>query len=169
MRIGLLILALACIGYACNKDDSLTSPTKLTIRMTDNPVAFEEVNIDLQKVYVFSEVGKDSFELGTNAGVYNLLEYQNGLDTLIATATLTADTLKEVRLVLGENNTVLLDGESFGLKTPSAHQSGLKIKVNQPLADIDEYNLLLDFDAEKSVVVQGNGQYLLKPVIKVMK
>ena len=168
MRIAAMLLIIGLLTYACTKEEDNPSMTTIEVRMTDNPLAIEEVNIDLQAVYVFTESGKDSFMLGTNTGIYNLLDYQNGLDTLIATATLSADSLQEVRLVLGDDNTVKVDGTIHDLKTPSAQQSGLKVKIHQALADIDVFTLLLDFDAEESVNQQGNGQYQLKPVLKVI-
>ena len=101
-------------------------------------------------------------ELGTNAGIYNLLDYQGDLDTLIGTAVLTAEEISQVRLVLGDENSIMVDSVLHDLKTPSAQQSGLKINIHANIADLDEYNLLIDFDAEKSVVEQGNGNYLFK-------
>jgi hypothetical protein len=72
-------------------------------------------------------------------------------------------------LVLGEHNTVVKDGTTYPLKTPSAQQSGLKLQVNQTLVSGATYDFLLDFDVEHSVVVQagGSGNYNLHPVIRV--
>ena len=142
--------------------------TLFKIFMTDAPVAVEEVNIDLQHVVIKGSGGGDTIHLGTNSGIYNLLDFQNGIDTLIASSMITVDTVTQVRLVLGEDNTIKVDGVLHDLKTPSAQQSGLKVNVHLPLDSIDFYNLLLDFDAEESVIQQGNGNYMLKPVLKVL-
>ncbi len=139
--------------------------TYFQISLTDNPTELEEVNIDLQGVIIYGTEGTDSIELGTAVGIYNLLDYQNGIDTLIAGATIELDTIKQVRLVLGENNTVKAGGEIFDLKIPS--KKGLRLKMCAPLADFDTYILELDFDAEKSVHKTGQG-YIMKPVIKVL-
>ena len=54
------------------------------------------------------------------------------------------------------------------LKVPSGAQSGIKLNANFTVQPDQVTDLLLDFDACKSVVVAGNsGQYLLKPVIRV--
>jgi len=152
---------------ACSKNE--THSTVFNLRLTDDPLAnVQEVNIDLQKIIVITNEGRDSFELGTNAGIYNLLDYQGDLDTLIGSAVLKAEEISQVRLVLGTENSIMVDSLLHDLKTPSAQQSGLKINVHANIADVDIYNLLIDFDAEKSVVEQGNGNYLLKPVIKIM-
>ena len=100
--------------------------------------------------------------------MYNLLDYQGDLDTLIGSAVIPAQTIQQVRLVLGTDNSIMVDSVLHDLKTPSAQQSGLKINVHENIANIDTFNLLIDFDAEQSVVEQGNGQYSLKPVIRVV-
>jgi hypothetical protein len=64
---------------------------------------------------------------------------------------------------------VLLDGTSYPLSTPSAEQSGLKLQVNQRLQEGIMYHVLLDFDANKSIIKLGNGGYKLKPVIRTIE
>ncbi len=171
-----LLCLLACF-YSC--DDSfigmdiqsteITSVTNFKIRMTDAPIDYEEVNIDLQGVIIYGKTKNesDSIELGTNAGIYNLLDFQNGLDTLIASAMIEVDTVKQVKLLLGENNSVKVDGEIFPLTIPGNAKNGLRIKLCVPLVDLAEFILNIDFDAEKSVIKTGNG-FKLKPVIKVL-
>ncbi|MFN0013448.1 MAG: DUF4382 domain-containing protein [Saprospiraceae bacterium] len=155
----LVVLAIA----ACSKDDTTT----LSIRLTDGPGDFQQVNVDVQEVLVKTS-GDTSKWLTLSAvpGVYDLLKLQNGVDTLIAVGSLPTVVLKEVRLILGTNNTVMVDSVMHNLDTPSADQSGLKIKVDKKLAATLD-NLVLDFDAEKSIVKKGDGTYSLKPVIKV--
>ena len=68
----------------------------------------------------------------------------------------------------GSNNTVLVNNVSYPLSTPSAEQSGLKLQVHQTLEAGVEYSILLDFDANQSIVDQGNGTYKLKPVIRTI-
>jgi hypothetical protein len=54
------------------------------------------------------------------------------------------------------------------LATPSAQQSGLKLKANIDVAANATTDLLLDFDACRSVVeAGGSGNYNLKPVLSV--
>ena len=140
--------------------------TSLNIRLTDAPINLDEVNIDLQQVIIKGQEGKQEIPLATNAGIYNLLDLQNGIDALIANAEIQLSQITEVRLVLGENNNVVVNDETFELKIPSGSQSGLKIKLCLDLTDMPQYDLLLDFDAAASVHATGNGKYLMKPVIK---
>ena len=165
---GLLLLSIMFLS-SCSKTDESNS-TVFNLRMTDDPLDMvQQVNIDLKTIVVITDDGRDSFELGTNAGIYNLLDYQGDVDTLIGTAVIPAINIQQVRLVLGENNSIMVDSVLHDLKTPSAQQSGLKINVHQDISQLDVYNLLIDFDAEESVVEQGNGNYLLKPVIRIVQ
>ena len=106
-------------------------------------------------------------QMPTHAGVYNLLGLQNGVDTLLATLVVPQDVIKEIRFVLGPNNSVKdLSGAVFPLTIPSGEESGLKIKVNKKLSASLE-TLLIDFDAALSVYQTGTGAYKLKPVLKI--
>ena len=70
---------------------------------------------------------------------------------------------------MGPKSTVLVDNVSYPLSTPSAEQSGLKLQVHQTLVGGVEYSILLDFDANQSIVKTGNGAYKLKPVIRTIE
>ena len=60
-------------------------------------------------------------------------------------------------------------GTETALTTPSGQQSGLKMNVDIDVAADKVADVVLDFDACKSVVKRGNsGQYNLKPVIAVI-
>ncbi len=151
---------------ACNKDDN-DEKAHLSIRMTDAPANYDAVFIDVQGVEIIGNSDK-VYTLNTNAGIYNLLDYSNGLDTLIATGDLEAGKISQIRLILGTNNTVVVDGLVHPLSTPSAQQSGLKLKVNETFEAGVSYSILLDFDANQSIVATGNGEYQLKPVIRTI-
>ena len=161
----LMLLASTAIFFACKKETSSGS-SLLKVRMTDAPAAWDEVNIDLQEVRVnFRDDSSGWVSLQTNAGIYNLLDLQNGVDTLIAQGTVQTGMVKEIRLLLGNNNTIVVNGQTFPLTIPSGGSSGLKIKVNKNLsANLD--SLLIDFDAALSIKEQ-NGSYKLMPVIKL--
>ncbi|MEQ1746834.1 MAG: DUF4382 domain-containing protein [Saprospiraceae bacterium] len=160
--VGFPLLVVLAI-MACSKDDTTT----LNIHLTDGPGDFQQVNVDVREVLVKTSGDTSKWlTLSVVPGVYDLLKLQNGVDTLIAVGSVPTEVLKEVRLVLGPNNTVMVDSMMHNLDTPSADQSGLKIKVDKSLAATLD-NLVLDFDAEKSIVDKGNGTYSLKPVIKV--
>ena len=150
---------------SCKKDSNTKST--LSVRMTDAPGPYNAVNIDLQGVEI-TGTNNEAVLLSVNSGNYNLLNYANGTDVLIGTGTLDAGSVEQIRLILGPNNTVLVNNVSYPLSTPSAEQSGLKLQVHQALVAGVAYSILLDFDANQSIVDQGNGTYKLKPVIRTI-
>jgi hypothetical protein len=151
---------------ACQKDSN-TGTTELKIHLTDNPFNASEVNVDIREVRV--NLRDDStgwVSLNTRAGIYNLLGLQNGIDTVLAQGIIPLGTLKEVRFVLGDANSIKIDNTIYPLTIPSGSESGLKIKVNKRLnATLD--SLVIDFDAALSILQTGTGEYKLKPVLKI--
>ena len=167
MKIKHLALTLTALTgmlfFACKKD---ATNSTLHIRMTDAPSALEEVNIDLMQVNV--KFAKDTaawVALETTPGIYNLLGLQNGVDTLIAQGTFPSDVVKEIRLVLGDRNTIKAIGQTYPLTIPSGSESGLKIKISKKLQAKLE-TLLIDFDAALSVKQETDG-YKLRPVLRI--
>lgn len=165
----LLVLILLITGiisfYACTKDNN-SGTSNLRINLTDAPAAFDEVNVDIREVRVnFKDDSTGWVTLNTNAAVYNLLGLQNGVDTLLATGNVQTGIVKEIRLILGPNNSILENGVSKPLTVPSGAESGLKIKVGKNLrAGLD--SILVDFDAALSVKSEAGG-YKLRPVLKI--
>lgn len=163
----------------------------LKISLIDQAGDFESVNIDIKEIRVHSSsvVNDDEDETeeqengddeesdndsggwvtleGSEIGVVNILEYTNGQELTIYDSEFPAGYITQIRLVLGDENTVVIDGDSLKLKTPSGQQSGLKLKVNENLEAGLSYYLKLDFEAARSIV-KANEKYLLKPVIRVL-
>jgi hypothetical protein len=164
-----VLFGTAMVMNACkDKDEPTASATyPYEVNLTDTPGQYTAVNIDIQSVEVTGGDG-GNIVLNVNPGIYNLLDFTNGLDTLIASSVLGVSTISQIRLILGPNNTVVVDSVTYPLKTPSAQQSGLKIQVHQTLQPNVLYSVLLDFDANKSIVQTGNGEYQLKPVIRIV-
>jgi len=178
----LMIATFISLGLAsCSDDDSSEATTggtaNMMVRMTDAPGDYDEVNIDVQDVQIKVESETEAEgDLETDGwvslndvetGVYDLLELTGGISQILADSEVPAGYVSQMRLVLGTENTVVVNGESKPLNTPSAQQSGLKLQLNQELEEGENYAFLLDFDVEESIVTQGNGGYSLKPVIRL--
>ncbi len=162
----LLIGFTAMLMSSCSKDNN-NSNSHLSIQMTDAPANYNAVMVDIQGIVVIGS-GGDSVSLNTKAGVYNLLNFSNGLSTLLATGDVKSGTVSQIRLILGTNNTVMVDSIVYPLSTPSSMQSGLKLQIHQTFEAGVTYSILLDFDANQSIVLQGNNTYQLKPVIRTI-
>jgi hypothetical protein len=164
-KLSVVIVIATIFLIACKKDSARYST--LNVRLTDAPADYQEVNIDLQDIKVkLSGDTSNWVNLEAIPGVYNLLGLQNGVDTLIGTEVLPAQIVKEIRLVLGSDNTIKVNGTVYPLVIPSGSESGLKIKVDKNLkADIE--TLIIDFDAALSIHEEGTGDYQLRPVLKI--
>ncbi len=166
-----LFSAAICITSCSDSNESNTS--RITVKLVDAPGDYEAVNIDVQDIMIKrsengdEENGWQSISTESMAGVYNLLDFVGGNELLLADSLIPSGKLNQIRLVLGDHNSVVIAGESFPLATPSALQSGLKLLVNETLAPGFNYSFTLDFDADDSVVPEGNGDYSLKPVIRI--
>ncbi len=172
-KIVAFIIALAMIItliQACKKDPTAgsTQYSKVKMFLTDSTGPYQEVNVEIRQVEIHSTGGGWQTKSILNPGIYNLLNYSNGLDTLILNDSLPVGTISQIRLILGTNNTVKVGGFTYQLSTPSAEQSGLKLQIHKDILVGITYAITLDFDAAKSIVKTGNGTYILKPVIRTI-
>ena len=155
-----------------NQKSDDANNAKLQVRLTDSPFPnAKEVWVDVQQIEVIMNDSGAPFILdGAHPGLYNLLDFTNGRDTLLADATIPPGKISQIRLILGDNNYIITrENEKIELKTPSAQQSGLKVQVHQDVTGGVLYRLILDFDAGRSIVKAGNsGNYLLKPVLRII-
>lgn len=168
----LSIFTLLIIGFvACSDDDKSTNlegNAKLALRLTDAPGDYEAVFIDVEEVEIKYNGNQEDLVLGVEGGIYNLLELTAGVNVLLYNDEVPAGKISQIRLILGDENSIVVDGQSLPLSTPSAQQSGLKINVHQSLEPGILYDFILDFDVDKSIVAQGNGGFSLKPVIRAI-
>lgn len=172
--LALVFVSLCFVG--CNNDNTDSSQTSaITVKLVDAPGDYKEVNIDVRDIMIKNSTNTDDqgwVSIGnTPSGgrIYNLLDLTGGVSLMLADTLIPSAYLGQVRLLLGDRNTVVLeDGTTHTLSTPSAQQSGLKLKVNQTLLGGMSYDFLMDFDVDRSIVKAGNsGIYNLHPVIRV--
>jgi len=156
----------------------------LRVALTDAPsCGYDSVKVTVERVRVHQSSTAGDGDAGWSEVVLSppkqidLLKLTNGVLESLGEFPLPAGKYTQARLVLAENgaqaplaNAVKPTGESeTDLKTPSAQQSGLKIPINVVVGANQLVDLVLDFDACKSVVRAGkSGQFILKPVIRAM-
>lgn len=142
------------------------------LTLIDSPVDFDEFILVLRGISAHraSEDSLDGwYRMEIEPEEYDLLELVNGVSDLIADAELPEGTYNQIRLLLGEGNHVVIDGEKFDLIIPSGLSSGIKIHHVFEIVKGQEYRATLDFDAARSVKVDGRGRYRLKPVLRVQE
>ena len=186
-------LLIILIHFSCRKNtDNFQVPEgqqRVKIYLSDNPVNYDAVYVDIQRVVVQvipdscqgrDDNRNDCFDdneyrcsvwdtLDIRAGVYNLLDLSNGADTILASGLTLNGRINKIKLVLGDNNAVVIDSVSYPL-TLWGNNHTITIQVKGSDIDEltpDELQLWLDFDAGGSIVKVSRNHFVLKPKIKL--
>ena len=167
ITLGIFLLSLP----GCKDDDNGTASFSVSLKSSNvSRAIYDQGNLDILSPSIHTSSNPDEtggwFELPTYVGIYDLLDYDAGNDTIIALAPfLEVQTVSQIRLLLGNANTIVVDGVTYDLDTPSAQTSGLKIQIHAELQPDLVYKVVLNFDVDKSIVKTGNNNYKLSPVI----
>ena len=163
-----------------------TGQSKLSIFLTDGPYDYQKVLIDIQGIRVKVDTCekeededcddyKDSLDrdcevwdtLDIRAGVYDILNLQNGIDTLLASGFYPSGEIEKVQFILGNNNSVMVDSVVHPLKLKE-NKNYIYVKIEHENIDSitnNNFVLYLDFDVARSIKLV-NGTYWLKPYLK---
>jgi len=190
IKAALLAVAASAALVACGGGgDSGVAPAPgpglgtLRVALTDAPACgFDQVNVTVERVRVHqSSTANDGDGGWYDVPVVNaprkvdLLTLTNGVLLELGQTTLPAGKYEQIRLVLASNKSLSMantvkptGGLETEMDTPSAAQSGLKLTNGFTVAPNTMTDIVLDFDACKSIVKRGNGSYGLKPVITMI-
>ena len=170
-----VILSFVTAGFLIFSCTDSTSPDtsaqgQIKLTMVDSPSGYDQVNIVVTRVEVHRS-GSDSssgwFVINNNTATYDLLLLRNGASVVLGNHSLDVGHYTQIRLIIGTGSNIVVDGVTYPLEIPSGAQTGVKLNHQFEIQSGLLYELLLDFDAERSIVVTGNGTYKLKPVIRV--
>jgi hypothetical protein len=170
------ILVLGVVG-GCSDDDSATAPTAggtgfIKVNLIDAPGDYQQVNVEVIRVEIHRGDEADSNSgwsvISEDTTTVDLLTLTDGNSAVLADSTLPAGTYTQVRLILSENNTVMVDSVLHDLEIPSSQNTGLKLNHTFSISDGALYEFTLDFDVDRSIHQTGNGQYKMKPVIRIV-
>lgn len=167
--LALLLFTLSSLFvlYSCQKEQNssqqLNSPHAVKIYLTDHQTpVFDSVFIDIQRLDVKLEddtLPNDGWvNLVIRPGVYNILRFRNGLDTLFGTGNLPSGRIKKLRLTLGNRNTAVLNGQSYPLRVKDEDRE-IEVNIEPEHYDISngQVQLWIDFDAGNSIQVDNSG------------
>jgi hypothetical protein len=172
----LAIAALTMTIVACQKDSAADNEVipagkaKLSLYLTDDPsLVFDSIFIDIQMVEVKvnrTNGGEFWDTLQIRRGVYNILNFRNGIDTLLSSSYIANGEIKKLRLTLGTNNSVVKNRVTYPL---SIHNNERQIIIDIP--DVDRisqnsFRIWIDFDGHGSIIKLRNNQFELKAKIK---
>jgi hypothetical protein len=173
------LLALAACGGGIEGTGAPVGTMRVSL--TDAPsCGYDAVHVTVEKVRVHQSASALETDAGWAEVVVNppkridLLTLTNGVLEELGQTALPAGKYTQLRLVLASNagssppaNAVTpTGGVETALMTPSGQQTGLKINVDLDVAADQVLDVVVDFDACKSIVAAGmSGNYLLKPVL----
>jgi hypothetical protein len=181
----LVVSLLVALVTGCSGGADVGTGT-LAVSLTDAPACgFDKVYVTVNKVRVHQRYSASDKDAGWTdiplnpARKIDLLSLNNGALDNLGEAPLPAGHYTQLRLVLDPNTSgglansvVPTGGVETALVTPSAVQSGIKLINEFDVASGQRVDLMLDFNACKSIVLRGKGTgnvtYALKPVIKVI-
>ncbi|MBI5580209.1 MAG: DUF4382 domain-containing protein [Deltaproteobacteria bacterium] len=190
VMLSVLSLFAGC-GGGGGGDSSGGSIGTLSLSLTDAPAdGYKAVYVTIEKVQVHmggDENMDSSWKTVTDVGnnkTYNLLDLVSGVREELGITELESGSYTQMRLILGRvpddginvlslrhsfpNYVVTDSDEIHELKVPSGFQTGIKIVQGFDISSSQTTELILDFDAAKSIVKAGNsGNWLLQPTIKV--
>lgn len=180
--LALPLLLAACGGGGSGSDDA--GAGTLRVSLTDAPACgYDSVHVTVEKLRVHRSASAAEGDAGwaevvlTPPRRIDLLTLTNGVLEPLGQTALPAGTYTQMRLVLAPNGSSTppahavrpSGGAEVPLDTPSGQQSGIKLNMNVDVPAGKVADVVLDFDACKSVVQRGNsGRYNLKPVIAVV-
>jgi uncharacterized protein DUF4382/carboxypeptidase family protein len=176
---------MAACGGGGGSGGATSADGSLRVALTDAPsCGFDHVFVTVEQVRVHQSASAGDADAGwteinvTPARRIDLTTLTNGVLEELGTTPLPAGQYSQIRLVLASNgatgtttfaNSVQPTGGTLtALTTPSAQQSGLKLQAHFEVVSGQLADLVLDFDACKSIVSAGNsGKFILKPVVSV--
>jgi len=152
-------------------DQVLLDITKVEIKVEDDSEARHESEnaAEVEGNDAQGETSGGWMSVPIHPGVYDILQFRNGLDTLFASTSFDATRgLKKVRITLGNNNSVVLNGASFPL-TVKNNDNFIVVKIDESAVAVNSgglTNFWVDIDAGASIKKKGNN-FELKPSVKV--
>jgi hypothetical protein len=192
----IMILISGCMNILPTQEEDLITLGKgrLKIYLTDTPGDYLEVNITISKIeahiagedegaegywIVLKEWGEGEepeFDLITLQDVSELLVdgiFEIGKYTQLRIFVTKSFIKVEMEETVEENTKEIevlseVPFEVFDVEIPSVYQTGIKLIHPFEIIEGKTTELTMDFDAEKSIVKTGKGNYKLKPVIKIV-
>ena len=168
----LISFAISIFIFSCSESTSPESGQgQLKMTMVDAPSGYDQVNIVVTRVEVHKSGADENsgwVVINNNLATYDLIKLRNGASVVLGDNSLDVGHYTQIRLILGSGSNVVVNGIVFSLNVPSRTETGIKLNHEFDIQPGLLYELMLDFDAEHSIVYTGSEQYKLKPVIRVV-
>ena len=169
----LIIIALMAMitVWSCNKDSNAPGENnaRLTIYVTDAAADYDSVMISFTQVS--AHIDSSWVTVQGDPQTVDLLEWSNGRALELGSADVPAGTYSQIRVLI-DSAKIGVKGEVFDLDVPSGAQTGIKLGPEFTIEAGSTYELVIDFDVCKSIVVMGSNKnpkgYKLKPHMRLI-
>ncbi len=159
----LVLLVLTAVLDGCSKSNFKVI-SHLNVRLTSLPYQANEVIVDITQLQVTYDSDTTWQNLATPRKAYNLLQFANNTDTLIASGPVPATSIiRQLKITFGNKSTINKAGKLAALHLIPGRES-LILSVNKKMNRFTEV-VTLQFDPAASVTYNGNGYPVYFPVI----
>ncbi len=164
------IFTLVAALFSCKREEKTAT---INFYLTDSPARFEHIFIEFVNIEVqyFGDGQNKSGWMPVSlmhARTYDILRYQNGRDTLLASINVPEGRISRVRIRLGSNNSAYIDGVKIPLNITGGGSSTLTLEYRMDLQEGQLRKVYVDFDGGKSVKrIPGSNTFFLRPSIRL--
>ena len=171
--------------FSCNNNNNISSApisgattttiddgmATVEIRIHDQPFkksgkTVTELNITVKEINIVNADGEVVPCPMKEVKRLNILDIAKSNPVVLSSVSVPRGLYKQLRLVISDDSTIVVDGEEFDIKIPSGQQSGVKLDgdfyINNKFFRLD-----LDFKPEESVIYNKGQGYKMKPVIHI--
>ena len=164
LPVFLMTLVTMYLLLSCQKERSGSDrPQAIKVFLTDHATpVFDSVFIDILGLEIKLEddsLPNDGWvSLSVRPGIYNILRYRNGLDTLFGTGNLPHGRIRKARLSLGTRNTAVVAGQVYPLRVKDEdRQVEIRLEEDQYEISNGQISFWIDFDAGNSIQPDNSG------------
>jgi hypothetical protein len=170
----LILVPLALLGdksdeSKINTEQSQPDHVTIKIKLHNFPYTvkeFTKLQISILEVQVIDENDK-KFIVNQMPIEADLVSLGGDLRILVGSKILSYGKYTQIRLILGENNFLIVNGQLQPLKIPSGTQTGIKLVGEFTLRGGRITEVQVSFDPQKSIIHNKGQGYILKPTLKI--
>jgi len=176
-----VLLLSACKKLVGNElPGTLDGDTRLVVGMHDavqqsiarsvgngkNISGIQALNLIVRQMVIIDTNGKHTTILDEDRNM-DILGVSRSDPVILSNVSVEPGVYQELRLVLQNENTIIVNGETHPIKIPSGEQSGLKLKGIFTIPKGKLFSLMIELDTAESVSWNQGQGYRLQPVLRV--
>ncbi|WP_156033020.1 DUF4382 domain-containing protein [Sediminibacter sp. Hel_I_10] len=156
------LFILVMLSSCSNDSEGLNdSQSVVSVKLKSASEDTNRLMLDIESVKLM--IGDNEFDANSwlplatiNRGVQNLSQYNEGAElVLVENALVPAGKIKKIKLILGDNNVIVIDNVTKKLVAQDGEIAPSNI-VSTTLAANKSYEFILEFEADNSVVIAND-------------